>query len=154
MSDIRVISAGAGTGKTHRLAEELVSALLNHKPGEEIEPEGVVAVTYTRAAAAELEARVRQALIERGHLSLAQRLAAARIGTVHSVCARLVEEHAFALGMPPEIRTVGERAAASLFDDALQAVITNDERLQLDALEQRCSVPFEQLCKEVARQAL
>ncbi|MDP2345417.1 MAG: UvrD-helicase domain-containing protein [Deltaproteobacteria bacterium] len=156
MSDIRVISAGAGTGKTHRLAEELVGALLEGAAlnGAGIEPEGVVAVTYTRAAAAELEARVRQALIERGQMALAQRLAGARIGTVHSVCTRLVEEHAFALGMPPEIRTVDERAAALLFDDALQAVIDDEERLKLDELEQRCrGIPFEDLCREVADRA-
>lgn len=155
MSDIRVISAGAGTGKTHRLADELVSALMHPSGGgAAIDPEGVVAVTYTRAAAAELEARVRQALIERGHLGLAQRLAGARIGTVNSVCTRLVEEHAFALGLAPQIRTVDEGAAAALFDDALQAVISDDERLRLDDLEQRCGgVSFEALCRQVADRA-
>lgn len=156
MADIRVIAAGAGTGKTHRLAQELVDALLDESVpvGERIEPEGVVAVTYTRAAAAELEARVRQALVEVGQVTLAQRLVLARIGTVHAVCARLVEEHAFSLGMPPEIGTIDERAAADLFDDALQSVITDDERVALDALEQRCKgVPFEDLCRTVVDRA-
>lgn len=156
MSDIRVIAAGAGTGKTHRLAQELVDALVdpNVAVADRIEPEGVVAVTYTRAAAAELEARVRQALVEEGHVTLAQRLVLARIGTVHSVCARLVEENAFSLGMPPEIGTIDERAAAALFDDALQSVITDDERVMLDALEQRCrGVPFEVLCRTVVDRA-
>lgn len=152
MSDIRVIAASAGTGKTHRLAQELVQALVDKSAG--IEPEGVVAVTYTRAAAAELEARVRQALIEAGEPLLAQRLVLARIGTVHSVCARLVEEHAFSLGMSPELATVDERAAAAMFDDALQAVMSDADRIALDDLEQRCrGVPFEQLCRSVIDRA-
>ena len=72
MGELRVISAGAGTGKTHRLANELVEALVDDSGGRvPIAPEGVVAVTYTRSAAAELEARVRTALIERGHADLA-----------------------------------------------------------------------------------
>lgn len=156
MSDIRVVAAGAGTGKTHRLSQELVDALVPPKGQRtaDIEPEGVVAVTYTRAAAAELEARVRQALIEAGETALAQRLVLARIGTVHSVCARLVEEHAFALGMPPEIGTIDERAAAAAFDDALHAVISDEERLALEQLEQRCrGVPFEELCRAVVDRA-
>ena len=138
MTDLRVISAGAGTGKTHRLAQELLAALTD--PVASVEPEGVVAVTYTRSAAAELETRVRTALIDAGRVDLARRLAAARIGTVHSVCARLIEEHAFALGLSPELETIDDVLAAGLFEDALAASITDAERLTIDQLEQRFSL--------------
>ena len=138
MGELRVISAGAGTGKTHRLANELVEALVDDENGRvPIAPEGVVAVTYTRSAAAELEARVRTTLIERGHADLGRRLAAARIGTVHSVCARLVDEHAFALGLAPELSTLDDGSARAVFEDALAASITDAQRLRLDELEQR-----------------
>jgi ATP-dependent helicase/nuclease subunit A len=138
LADLRVISAGAGTGKTHRLAQELLGALTD--PVTPVSPEGVVAVTYTRSAAAELETRVRTALIDAGRTDLARRLAAARIGTVHSVCARLIEEHAFALGLSPELETIDDVVAAGLFEDALAASITDAERLTLDDLEQRFSL--------------
>ncbi len=138
VGELRVISAGAGTGKTHRLAQELVEALVDDENGRvPIAPEGVVAVTYTRSAAAELEARVRTALIERGRADLARRLAAARIGTVHSVCARLVDEHAFSLGLAPELSTLDDSSARAVFEDALAASITDAQRLALDELEQR-----------------
>ena len=47
---IEIISASAGTGKTHRLAEILVSAV----EGDRVRPEAVVATTFTNRAAAEL----------------------------------------------------------------------------------------------------
>lgn len=140
MGELRVISAGAGTGKTHRLAQELVDALVGVDGAEATPPEGVVAVTYTRSAAAELERRVRTALIERGHPDLARRLAAARIGTVHSVCARLVDEHAFSLGLAPELSTLDDSSARAVFEEALAAAITDDERRALDELEQRVNL--------------
>jgi ATP-dependent helicase/nuclease subunit A len=141
VGELRVISAGAGTGKTHRLAHELVEALIDTSDGRApIAPEAVVAVTYTRSAAAELEGRVRTALIERGFADLARRLAGARIGTVHSVCARLVDEHAFALGLAPDLRTLDDSAARAVFEDALAASITDAERRQLDELEQRVNL--------------
>lgn len=135
MAELRVISAGAGTGKTWRLARELLDALTD--PTAPVAPEGVVAVTFTRTAAAELEQRVRTALIDAGQLDLARRLAAARIGTVHAVCARLIEEYAFPLGLSPEIETIDDVVAASLFDEALAAAVTDAQRSALDDLEQR-----------------
>ncbi len=137
MAELRVISAGAGTGKTHRLATELLEALTGPDP---VAPEGVVAVTYTRAASAELETRVRTRLIDEGQGDLARRLAAARIGTVHSVAARLVEEHAFALGLSPELETIDDSVAQALFEDALAASVNDDERRALDDLEQRLTL--------------
>jgi len=135
MAELRVISAGAGTGKTWRLAKELLDALTD--PTAPVAPEGVVAVTFTRTAAAELEQRVRTALIDAGQLELARRLAAARIGTVHAVCARLIEEHAFQLGLSPEIETIDDVVAGGLFEEALAAAVTDAQRSELDDLEQR-----------------
>jgi ATP-dependent helicase/nuclease subunit A len=98
VNHIEIIAASAGSGKTHRLAQILQQAL---ERGE-ARPEGVLAVTFTNKAAAELHERTRRFLVEQGRSEDAHRLAAARIGTVHGVCARLVGEFAFDLGLAPE----------------------------------------------------
>src|SRR5262249_41137911 len=53
------VSANAGTGKTHVLTMRVLRLLLAGTP-----PERILALTYTRAAAAEMSARVFQRLAE------------------------------------------------------------------------------------------
>jgi len=60
--DVELVRAGPGTGKTYQLAQRFASLVLDvgHDPAR------IAAVTFTRAAAAELRERVREALEERG----------------------------------------------------------------------------------------
>ena len=73
----RIISAGAGSGKTYRLATEMVQIL---KEGA-VRANGIIATTFTRKAAAELQERVRVRLLEEGLSEQADQLANALIGT-------------------------------------------------------------------------
>ena len=99
MNPVEVISASAGSGKTARLAKHLAAEI-----GEgRVRPEAVVAVTFTVKAAAELARRVREELLRHGKVDEARRLGAARIGTVHSVCGRLLSDFAFDLGLSPDL---------------------------------------------------
>ena len=95
MGSIEIISASAGSGKTYRLAAELERVV----SAREVRPEAVVAMTFTVKAAEELARRARTHLLRAGRVADAQSLAAARIGTVHSVCAGIVAEFAFDLGL-------------------------------------------------------
>ena len=123
---IDLVSASAGSGKTHRLVDELERAITS--PEKPIRPEGVIATTLTVKAAAELRERVRTRLLEAGHVEQAQRLGAARIGTVNSVCAQLVSDFAFELGISPEVQVLDEAAAEKQFRRALSSVVsTRDE---------------------------
>jgi len=133
MNEIRVISASAGSGKTHRLVDELERALT--RADRPVRPEAVIATTFTKKAAAELRERVRARLLEGGHVALAQRLASARIGTVHAVCSGLVSEFTFELGLPADLRTLEEDAADAAFEHALAGVI--DSATGLFELEER-----------------
>ena len=54
--NIKVISAGAGTGKTFNLARELLDDIASGAA----RPDAVVAITYTNKAAGELASRLRQ----------------------------------------------------------------------------------------------
>ena len=67
-------------------------------------------ITYTRKAAAELRARIRAALLERGRDDLARRLDGAWISTIHGFCARLLRAHPFAVGDRPALPRARRRA--------------------------------------------
>ncbi|KAA3637166.1 MAG: hypothetical protein DWQ02_07180, partial [Bacteroidetes bacterium] len=50
--NLKIISAGAGSGKTYRLTRELVGLL-----GHGLSASGIIATTFTKKAAAELQER-------------------------------------------------------------------------------------------------
>src|ERR1019366_554846 len=101
---LTLVGASAGSGKTYRLTEEVAAAIA---PGEgAIDLEGLVAVTYTKRAAADLGARIRRTLVEKGAHASAQRLPLAYLGTVHAVCLRLLQEFAIDAGLSPHVDVV------------------------------------------------
>ena len=57
-----VVRAGAGAGKTYRIKEDLARWITEGR----VQPERVMAVTYTEAAAAELRERVTAELLKKG----------------------------------------------------------------------------------------
>ena len=119
---IHLISASAGSGKTHRLVNELEDAITRELVP--VRPEAIIATTFTVKAAAELRERVRSRLLEKGHVEQAQRLGAARIGTVNSICAQLVTDFAFDLGISPESQGLDEAAAEQAFAHALSSLVS------------------------------
>jgi ATP-dependent helicase/nuclease subunit A len=98
------VVAGAGTGKTHMLAERYVC----HLDRDELSALQVVAVTFTERAAAELRSRIRRRLQGSevtGQEALAE-LEAAQIGTIHALCARVCREHPEEAGVPPDFEVL------------------------------------------------
>ena len=100
------VIAGAGTGKTHMLAERYLYHLRLH----ELSPLEIVAVTFTDKAAAELRSRIRlavsQQLPERPDL-LAE-LEAAQISTIHALAMRICQEHPQAADVSPDFTVLDE----------------------------------------------
>jgi superfamily I DNA/RNA helicase len=92
-----VISASAGAGKTYSLTEKLVEAIRD----QGVRPEAVVAITYTNKAAAELARRLRRRLLDAGMGEHAARVRDGYLGTVHSVCQRILADLAFEAGVSP-----------------------------------------------------
>jgi ATP-dependent exoDNAse (exonuclease V) beta subunit len=116
---LRFFSAGAGSGKTHRLTQILHDML----KGGQVRASGVIATTFTKKAAAELRERVRAHLIEEGQYAHATAIGQARIGTINSVCGNLLARFAFEAGMPMEQRVLDEPSATQLLDEAIDIVI-------------------------------
>ncbi len=121
---VHVVSARAGTGKTYRLTGEVTKALLNG----DARPEGVVAITYTKKAAAELESRIRTDLVRAGRGDLAARVRDGYLGTVHSVCERLLREFALEAGNSPFLEPIAEGQRERIFAESLAAVLAGRER--------------------------
>src|SRR5437660_1998489 len=83
-----LVAAGPGTGKTFTMVERF-RWLVEEK---RVPAEAVLTVTFTEAAATELRER-----LARG---LGRPLEDAWIGTFHGVCARLLREDAYLVGVP------------------------------------------------------
>lgn len=110
---VETIVASAGTGKTYSLVERIADQI-----EQGLEPDRLLATTFTKRAAAELQARIREKLIERGRPDLAAGLLAARLGTVNSVCGGLVSEFAFHLGRSPAVDVIPENRQGAVFAEA------------------------------------
>ena len=138
MKRAELISASAGSGKTYALTENLSTAL-SAKTGEAgaVRPDGVIAVTFTRKAAAELGERVRRRLIEDGHYDAARAIELGLVGTVDSVCGRLVREFSFELGLSPDAETIPEEEADAAFAEAIATLLEEEGPAQLRPIARR-----------------
>ena len=80
-----IVSAGAGAGKTYHIAQTLTEWV---RTGE-VQPERILAVTFTEAAASELQGRLRTALLEDGQPEAAMALGRAYVSTIHALGVRI-----------------------------------------------------------------
>ncbi len=119
--NIRIISAGAGSGKTFRLTKEMVELLQSG-----VRASGIIATTFTNKAAAELQERVRVKLLEEGMTNQANELSNALIGTVHSLGVKLLQRFAFEAGVSPQVNIIADEDHQVLFNKSLATVLTNE----------------------------
>ncbi len=110
-SDI-LVSAGAGSGKTAVLTERIVRAVIDGR----CDIDGILVVTFTRAAAAEMRRRIRSGLYEafrrnRTDKRLAQqinKIDSAQISTFHAFCLNVIRQYYFAAGIDPAFSLLSE----------------------------------------------
>src|SRR5207248_2712762 len=98
-----LIAAGPGTGKTLTTVERFCWLAARGVPVASL-----LAVTFTERAAAELRERISAQLRLRGHRDEAALIDEAWIGTFHGVCARLLRDNAYAVGIDREVRVLDE----------------------------------------------
>lgn len=112
-----IVSAGAGSGKTWVLTERYLE-MLNHGT----HPEQIIAITFTKKAAAEMKGRIRQAIVKMERTSRDQAEAAywnacrqalerAVITTIHGFCTRLLRDAPLEAGVDPDFRILDEKEA-------------------------------------------
>lgn len=114
-----LIAAGPGTGKTYTMVQRFRWLVERQR----VSPEAILAVTFTEAAATELRERLAR--------DLDRPLDDAWIGTFHGVCARLLREDAYLVGIPREIRVLDE-VGQRLLIERLQARLRSGAQPGLD----------------------
>src|SRR5438128_1285187 len=110
-----LIAAGPGTGKTFTATERFCWLV-----EQGVAPDQILTVTFSDRAAEELRLRITNELSARRPDLGGQALDGAWIGTFHSVCARLLDEFAYLVGAPREMRVLDE-TGQRLFEQELMA---------------------------------
>jgi len=111
--------ANAGSGKTSVLTERFATIIRNGMAPLE----HVVAITFTKKAAAEMRSRVHDALAvssDAGAREAYRRIAQARISTFHSFCGTLLRQYPKESGVAVDARELSPREAAILRATALR----------------------------------
>lgn len=132
-NNITFIAAGAGSGKTFRVIQEIQNRLI----AGSCRPSGLVATTFTIKAANELSERIRQNLYRSDNHSLAERLNEASIGTVDKVCKQILTRFAFEAGVSPQIEVLAEEDASLLFVQAVELAMSSTDTGRLQELADR-----------------
>ncbi|OGW89647.1 MAG: hypothetical protein A3A73_00715 [Omnitrophica bacterium RIFCSPLOWO2_01_FULL_50_24] len=113
------VSAGAGTGKTRVLVERFIHLIEKGLA----RPEEILAITFTEKAAKEMKERIARELKARSLAEARRQLENAYIGTIHSVCARILREHPCEAGVDPSARILKEDEANLLQETVLERLM-------------------------------
>lgn len=124
-----LVSAAAGSGKTAVLTERIIRSLTD--PQDPADLSQMLVVTFTRAAAAELRARIADALTSAiaadptdTHLSKQlMQLGGAQISTIDSFYLDLVRANFAAAGMPASFRMADDTELLPLRQEIMRAVL-------------------------------
>ena len=121
-----LIAAGPGTGKTATATERFCWLVEHRVPAARI-----LAVTFNDRAADELRSRITEELRARRPDLGPEVLDGAWIGTFHGICSRLLDEFAYLVGAPRELRVLDE-TGQRLFEQRLVARLRSGEAAPLD----------------------
>ena len=129
-----LVSAAAGSGKTAVLTERAVRLITD--PEHPVDADRLLIVTFTNAAAAELRARIGQALLRRsqaepGNTALRRQrmlLQRAPICTIDAFCLDLLHKHFQALDIPPDFAPADPGSVEVLRAAALSETLENAYR--------------------------
>lgn len=122
-----VLEASAGTGKTRVLVDRYVNLI---RAG--VEPANILAITFTRKAAAEMRERILETLAraaaegsldERRWRGLRERLPEVAISTIDAFCLSLLREFPLEAGLDPGFGMADETEALRLTDEALDRAL-------------------------------
>ncbi|MBO7345104.1 MAG: UvrD-helicase domain-containing protein [Clostridia bacterium] len=118
-----LVSASAGSGKTHTMIERLKRLIIEEKVGVK----EILAVTFTEASASDMKEKIRSALVLRaGEVDdkrlhrLIDELPTADISTMHAFCGRLIRSYFFVAGVSPDFKILDQTDADSLKKTAIE----------------------------------
>ena len=122
-----VLEASAGTGKTRVLVERYVNLLLAG-----VDPDNILAITFTRKAAAEMRQRIVERLREASRSSqldarrwrdLRERLSDIAISTIDAFCLSLLREFPLEADVDPGFALADDTEVPRLMEEALDRAL-------------------------------
>jgi ATP-dependent helicase/nuclease subunit A len=146
------VAANAGSGKTHVLAQRVIRLMLDGAPGG-VDPSRILCITFTKAAAANMAARVFDRLrswialddgaldaalaeigvhtIDAGKRARARALFAAaletpgglKVQTIHAFCTRLLQQFPFEANVAARFTVLDDHSQKEMFERAIMAVL-------------------------------
>lgn len=121
-----LVSASAGTGKTSVLVDRYIHILFNNAA----QIDEILAITFTEKAANEMKKRIRRALRSSvpSDATLLDRLNTAPISTIHSFCARVLQENVEEIGIDPQFRIIDEIEEQILRQENLEIYLHQELR--------------------------
>ena len=121
-----LVSASAGSGKTFVMIERIKKMIENH----EASVNELLVVTFTKAAAGEMKARLVQGLekIDKKDDYIKEQLLDiqnASISTLHSFCSKLLKSYFYVIGIDPAFTLIDEIESKTLKDKAYGKLVDN-----------------------------
>jgi ATP-dependent helicase/nuclease subunit A len=146
------VAANAGSGKTHVLAQRVIRLMLDGAPGG-VDPSRILCITFTKAAAANMAARVFDRLrswialddaaldaalaeigvhaVDAGKRARARALFAAaletpgglKVQTIHAFCTRLLQQFPFEANVAARFTVLDDHSQKEMFERAIMAVL-------------------------------
>lgn len=114
------VVASAGSGKTRAITDRIV-ALAKHERAVDWLP-SLVVVTYTNRAAAEMQQRARQSMLDAGvKLEVLNAFGRAFFGTIHSLCLKLLRHHGHYLDLLEQPEHLDESNDAAIWSAFVQS---------------------------------
>lgn len=123
------VSAGAGSGKTRVLVERYINILDNGSLEYGKEVESIVAITFTKKAAAEMKERVRQSVHslvrkDKKWNRIYKDLEKAQISTIHSFCSKILRENPIEGNLDPNFSLLDDHENDKLLVEVIEDIIT------------------------------
>jgi ATP-dependent helicase/nuclease subunit A len=122
------VAASAGTGKTTVLSQRAVRMISDSDLCPDVS--GILVLTFTDAAAGEMNLRIAQCLRDAAYRTKDSHLRkqllmldSADISTIHSFCRRVIGQHFHQLGLDPAFRIMDEDESKLIKAEILQQVV-------------------------------
>ena len=152
-----LVGAAAGSGKTAVLVERVIKKLIPDDISKSIDIDKLLIVTFTNAAAREMEERINKALSselekaistnDQQRIKVIKRqqllLSVSDITTIDAFCLKFLRSHFNAAGIEPDFTIADEAQAQLLSDEAMEELFSdlyeenNDEFINLQLRETR-----------------
>ena len=123
MKNTTFVSAGAGSGKTYRLTQDIARMIAEGK----CQAEEIILTTYTEAAAKELREKVRSTLYSKGLYEAAMNIDNAAIGTIHSIAYQFVSRYWYLLGISANVSIMDTEGSKVCISQSLASLPTEDD---------------------------